>query len=313
MKPNDFLHTPVLLDEVINGLEIRPNGFYVDCTFGRGGHSRAILDRLENEGRVLAFDKDPVAAQYAERLSIADSRLQFIHTTFARLAETLKAADSFGLVDGILLDLGVSSPQLEDGDRGFSFNCDGKLDMRMDNTTGITAAEWVNSEPQEDIASVLKQYGEERYARRISNAIVKARATQPINSTSELASVISSAVPVHKKNKHPATRSFLAIRNYINNELDELVSGLSQAFDAIKIGGRILVISFNSLEDRITKRFLRGYSQNDPFPKNIPITANTIKPKIKIIGKIIRPSEDEVLQNPRSRSAVLRIGEKLSA
>jgi len=183
----------------------------------------------------------------------------------------------------------------------------------MDNTAGITAAEWVNSEPQEDIASVLKQYGEERFARRISTAIVKARATQPINSTSELASVISSAVPVHEKNKHPATRSFLAIRNYINNELDELVSGLSQAFDAINIGGRILVISFNSLEDRITKRFLRGYSQNDPFPKSIPITANTIKPRIKIIGKVIRPSVDEVLQNPRSRSAVLRIGEKLSA
>ena len=313
MKPDDFLHKPVLLDEVINGLEIRPNGFYVDCTFGRGGHSRAILDQLENEGKVLAFDKDPDAAQYAERLSSTDPHFHFSQTSFVCLTEKLKAVDGIGSVDGILFDLGVSSPQLEDGDRGFSFSLDGKLDMRMDYTKGISAAEWINNASQDDLAYVLKKYGEERYARRISRAIVRARDSRPINSTSKLASIVSSAVPVREKNKHPATRSFLAIRNYINSELDELVSGLSQAFNAIKIGGRILVISFNSLEDRIAKRFLRDYCQNDPFPKSIPITANIIKPKIKLIGKVIRPNMEEVMQNPRSRSAVLRVGEKLSA
>lgn len=313
MKNEVYDHKPVLLDEVLHGLDVQPDGVYVDCTFGRGGHSRAILDRLGKAGCLLVFDKDPDAIKSAEQISSSDSRLQYFHAPFSNLADNIRAVDKAGQIDGVLFDLGVSSPQLDDSERGFSFSRDGYLDMRMDPGTGMSAADWINKAGQDEIAHVLKVYGEEKFFRRISSAIVIARSQNPIMTTSELANIISSAVPTRELKKHPATRAFQAIRIYINDELEEITSGLSQAFDMLCINGRLLVISFHSLEDRIVKRFMREYSQSDPYPKNIPVTADMIRPRLKILGKAIRPGVDEISANPRSRSAVLRIAMKLTA
>ena len=312
MKIDDYVHTPVLLNEVLHGLDIRPDGTYVDCTFGRGGHSQAILERLGSGGTLFVFDKDPEAIKYAQRLASDEPRMKLLHQSFAKLFDSLNKDGKTGLVDGILFDLGVSSPQLEDPDRGFSFNRDGNLDMRMDTTSGMSAADWLNQASQDDITHVLKVYGEEKFARRISRAIVEARGGKLISKTGELADLIASAIPVRERKKHPATRSFQAIRIFINHELEEITEGLQQAFELLRINGRLLVISFHSLEDRIVKRFMRELAESDPYPKEIPITAEKLRPRMKIVGKAIKPGHSEISVNPRSRSAVLRIGEKLA-
>ncbi len=312
MNIDDYVHTPVLLDEVLQGLDLQPDGVYVDCTFGRGGHSRAILDRLGNAGKLLVFDKDPDAIKTAQQLSSDDSRVQYFHASFSSLGRHIETVGRTGSVDGILFDLGVSSPQLDDSERGFSFSRDGYLDMRMDTGSGISAADWINSASQKDISYVLKVYGEEKFFHRISSAIVIARSQKPVSTTLELANIISSVVPGREMKKHPATRSFQAIRIYINNELEEISAGLAQAFDILRVKGRLLVISFHSLEDRIVKRFMREYSLSDPYPKEIPVTADMIKPRLKILGKAVRPGLAEISANPRSRSAVLRTAVKLT-
>ena len=311
MNSDDYRHIPVMSEIVINGLGIRSDGTYIDCTFGRGGHSKAILERLGPEGSLYLFDRDPEAIAAARLLASADPRISLFNRPFSEMLKVLSSYNLRGAVDGILFDLGISSPQLDNPDRGFSFSQDGRLDMRMDPTSGMSAEEWLQNASETEIASVLKDYGEEKFARRIAGAIVHARLDSPITTTGQLSKIISDAVPVKEKKKHPATRSFQAIRIYLNNELDELSSALEQAFELLRIGGRLVVISFHSLEDRIVKRFMREFSQNDPYPKDIPVKAEAIKSKLKIIGKPVRPSEEEIALNPRARSATLRVAEKL--
>ena len=312
MSSDEFVHIPVLLNEVLQGIDVQPDGIYVDCTFGRGGHSRAILDRLGPAGQLLVFDKDPDAIKVAQQLSSVDSRIQYFHAAFSSLEVHINAIGKAGEIDGILFDLGVSSPQLDDSERGFSFSRDGYLDMRMDPGSGVSATDWINSASLKDISYVLKVYGEEKFFHRIASAIVYARTEKPFSTTAELANLISSVVPGRELKKHPATRTFQAIRIYLNNELEEISSGLTQAFDLLKVNGRLLVISFHSLEDRIVKRFMREYSLSDPYPKEVPITADMIKPRLKLLGKAVRPGIMEVTANPRSRSAVLRSAVKLT-
>ena len=309
---DEYKHTPVLLNEVLNGLTVRSDGCYIDCTFGRGGHSDAILQRLNERGRLYILDKDPEAINRAEARFKTDSRVAMIHSNFSSLS---KVADEHGItghVDGLLFDLGVSSPQLDNGERGFSFMRDGNLDMRMDTSSGISAAQWINEAKQEEIAEVLRVYGEERFARRIATAIVKTRETTSISRTVQLAELIAAAIPRKERDKHPATRSFQAIRIFINRELDELKQVLDQVLDILNTGGRLAIISFHSLEDRIVKRFMRKAAMGDPYPHDLPVTVKELHARLKIIGKPLRASEEEVRNNPRSRSAVLRIGEKLA-
>ena len=309
---DEYKHTPVLLNEVLNGLTVRSDGCYIDCTFGRGGHSDAILQRLNERGRLYILDKDPEAINRAEARFKTDSRVAMIHSNFSSLS---KVADEHGItghVDGLLFDLGVSSPQLDNGERGFSFMRDGNLDMRMDTSSGISAAQWINEAKQEEIAEVLRVYGEERFARRIATAIVKTRETTSISRTVQLAELIAAAIPRKERDKHPATRSFQAIRIFINRELDELKQVLDQVLDILNTGGRLAIISFHSLEDRIVKRFMRKAAMGDPYPHDLPVTVKELHARLKIIGKPSRASEEEVRNNPRSRSAVLRIGEKLA-
>lgn len=313
MKLNDYEHIPVLVKEVLNGLKLRPNGFYVDCTFGRGGHTQAILDQLGREGRILVFDKDPDAIEYARKLADSDKRLSYIYGSFTKLYEEIKRLDQVGKVDGVLFDLGVSSPQLDDSLRGFSFSREGELDMRMDPASGMSAADWINQAEEQEIARVLHEYGEERYARRIATKIVSARREAFISTTSQLTKIIISAIPRQERNKHPATRTFQGIRIFINNELEELHQGLIAAMKVLCVGGRLAVISFHSLEDRIVKRFMRDLATADPYPKDLPITADLLHPKLRIVGKVIKPGKEETEKNPRSRSARLRIGEVLQA
>lgn len=310
---NDYGHTPVLLEEVLNGLKLRPDGLYVDCTFGRGGHSRAVLDGLGGEGRLLVFDRDPEAIAWARQLAQHEPRLSCVHAGFSSLQDELETHDLCGHIDGILFDLGVSSPQLDDASRGFSFSREGVLDMRMDPGSGISAADWINRAAERDIADVLFKYGEERHARRIARAIVKARQEQPINRTGQLADIIAAANPSWEKDKHPATRSFQGIRIFINDELEELRQGLHAAFHCLRVGGRLLVISFHSLEDRIVKRFMRDLVRNDPYPRDLPVSAEALAPRLKIIDGLITPGAVEIDANPRARSARLRIAEKLAA
>jgi 16S rRNA (cytosine1402-N4)-methyltransferase len=305
------VHRPVLLREALAGLELEAGGLYVDCTFGRGGHSKAILDRLGSAGRLLALDKDPaaVASIEAEGLS-ADERFCLEYGSFVRLRELAAQRDWLGRVSGVLMDLGVSSPQLDEAERGFSFLRDGPLDMRMDTGRGITAAEWLAEVSETELTAVLRDFGEERYARRIARTIVARRKSRPFLATADLAETVAEAAPTREKGKHPATRSFQAIRIFINRELDELPQGLRQAVEVLRPGGRLAVISFHSLEDRIVKRFMRdeerGGGQDKlrwPMP---PLPAGTLKR----IGKAIQPSEEEVAKNPRARSAVLRVAER---
>ena len=310
---NENEHTPVLLDEVLRGLNLRPNGIYIDCTFGRGGHSRAVLRSLDSQGRLLIFDKDITAIDHAKRLFANDERVISIHASFTSLCAVVKNLNMLGKVDGVLLDLGVSSPQLDNPDYGFSFVRDGKLDMRMNDTAGITAAEWINTAKQAEIERVIRVYGEERYARRITRAIITARTEVRITHTVQLANIIADAVPTVERNKNPATRTFQAIRIFINNELDELRSVLGQIRDVLRPGGRLIVISFHSLEDRIVKQFMRDAAKGDDFPPEIPVTFRDIAPWFKIINKAVKPGQEEISRNTRARSAILRIGEKLAA
>lgn len=304
-------HKPVLLDEAITGLAIKPEGRYIDGTFGRGGHSRAILEKLGAQGKLLAFDKDPAAIAEAEKDFINDERFILRQGSFAMLGERVTELGWMGQVDGILLDLGVSSPQLDTPERGFSFLHDGPLDMRMDPHRGISAADWLASAKEQEITEVLKEYGEERFAKRIARAIIKSRDESPIRTTKQLASIIAAANPKHEKGKDPATRSFQAIRIYINQELEDIKSCLSQVIDVLKPGGRLVVISFHSLEDRLIKRFIREQAKGDDFPPDLPVTHAQLNPKMKLIGKAIRAGKKELSINPRARSAVMRVAERL--
>ena len=303
----------MLLDEVLDGLAVRTDGCYIDCTFGRGGHSEAVLQRLGAHGRLYVLDKDTEAIAYARAHFGDDSRITCIHSSFSALPTLTHEQGLKGAVDGLLFDLGVCSPQLDRGERGFSFMRDGVLDMRMDTTTGATAAEWLNTAGQNEIARVLRAYGEERFARRIAAAIVKTREETPVSRTGQLAELISASVPAREADKHPATRTFQAIRIFINSELDELQSVLDEVLDVLGTGGRLVVISFHSLEDRIVKRFMRNQAAGDPYPPDLPVVAAQLRARLKIIGKALRPGKQEITTNPRARSAVLRIGEKIAA
>jgi 16S rRNA (cytosine1402-N4)-methyltransferase len=301
---------PVLKDEVLQFLAIRPDGLYVDGTFGRGGHSRAILEQLGPAGRVLAFDRDPDAVAVGRRLQAEDSRFQIVHSAYSALGDVLAAAGLAGRVDGILLDVGVSSPQLEDAARGFAFRATGPLDMRMDPGSGVSAADWLNAADEAEIAAVLWRFGEERSARRITRAIAEARAIEPIRTTTQLAGLIEGVVR-GEPGRHPATRTFQAIRIHINRELEELEAVLSAARAGLAVGGRLCVISFHSLEDRLVKRFLRDHSRVDPALRALPVVPASALPDLRLLTtRAIRASEAEVARNPRSRSAVLRAAEK---
>ncbi len=299
-------HRPVLLEEVLEVLDVRAQGRYVDATYGRGGHARAILARLGPGGRLLVLDRDPEAVAHARARLGADPRVDVAHASFARLGELLDARGWRGRVDGVLMDLGVSSPQLEDPARGFSFLREGPLDMRMDPAAGESAADWLARAPEREIARVLRDYGEERYARRIARAIVRAR---PLRTTRELAEVVAAAVPRREPGRHPATRTFQAVRIHVNRELEALRAGLEQAVEALAPGGRIAVISFHSLEDRIVKRFLRARARPASPAPGLPAPP----PTLRLLGRPRRPGEAEVAANPRARSAVLRAAERLAA
>ena len=302
-------HAPVLLDEVVTALNVLPDGTYVDCTFGRGGHTRAILQRLGEQGRVLALDRDPEAVRHAA--SVDDPRLTVLRAPFSQLEQCAREHGLHGRIDGVLFDLGVSSPQLDQPARGFSFLRDGPLDMRMDPDSGESAAKWLARANEREIADCLHDYGEERHARRIARAIVAARAAAPIT-TGQLAAVIARAHPAWEPGQHPATRSFQAIRIFINNELDELKRALAQALNVLRIGGRLAVISFHSLEDRIVKQFMRREAQGPELPPDLPIRATDVLVRLRRLGKVTRPGQAEIARNPRARSAVLRVAEKIA-
>ena len=305
------MHQTVLLQEAVKALVTHPDGFYVDGTFGRGGHSRYLLECLDERGHVLAVDKDQTAQMAAQQLIEGEPRFEFFHGSFAQLPHQLRGM-GIDAVDGILLDLGVSSPQLDDGERGFSFMQDGPLDMRMDTSCGETAAQWLSHAQLQDITTVLKEYGEERFARRIAAAIIAARETSPIETTGQLARVVSEANPRWEKHKHPATRSFQAIRIKVNHEIQDLQALLSGALDMLRIGGRLVVISFHSLEDRLVKRYMRNMARGDALPRGVPVTDGALNRRMRLIGKAIKASEQEVAGNVRARSAIMRVAEKIS-
>lgn len=307
----DFQHVTVLLTEAVSELMTDPNGFYVDGTFGRGGHSGLILQSLAANGRLLAIDKDLTAIATAREKFAGETRFEIAHASFADLESLITARQMKGKVSGVLLDLGVSSPQLDDAERGFSFMQDGPLDMRMNQSQGMSAADWINTASEDDISFVLKELGEERFARRMARAIVQERIRKPFVRTGHLAEVIKAANPAWEKGKHPATRAFQAIRIYVNNELSDLESVLKQAVDVLMPGGRLVVISFHSLEDRLVKRFIRQQEQGDPVPKGLPVRDEQLNRKLKSIGKAIKASDAEVNTNVRARSAVMRVAEKL--
>ncbi|RDE80518.1 16S rRNA (cytosine(1402)-N(4))-methyltransferase [Haemophilus parahaemolyticus] len=305
-------HITVLLHEAVGGLAIKSNGIYIDGTFGRGGHSRLILSQLGKNGCLIATDRDPRAIEEAK--TISDPRFQIFHTTFSAIPAVCEELGLMGKIDGILLDLGVSSPQLDDAERGFSFMRDGPLDMRMDTTKGLSAAEWLDQVSIDDLTWVLKEFGEERFAKRIATAIVNFNKTsgQKITRTLQLAQIISDVVPFKDKHKHPATRSFQAIRIFINSELDELEKALNSALSVLAPEGRLSIISFHSLEDRMVKQFIKKNSKGKEVPRGLPILESELNKDIplKAVGKAIMPSEAEIDANPRSRSAVLRVAEK---
>jgi 16S rRNA (cytosine1402-N4)-methyltransferase len=305
-------HLSVLLREAVEALAVKPAGIYVDATFGRGGHSREILARLGPQGRLIALDRDPAAV--AAGRSIKDARFELRHAAFSEIGAVLKDLDGLnhGLVDGVLLDIGMSSPQLDDAERGFSFRFDAPLDMRMDTSRGQTAAEWLEQATQLEIERVIKNYGEERFAHAIAKAVVAARVERSIATTRQFAALVEKAVRTREPGQHPATRSFQALRIFINQELEELSLALPQCVAHLVPGGRLVVISFHSLEDRIVKRFLREQSQPQQLPQRLPVrSAELATPPLRLVGKPAFPSPDEVANNPRSRSAVMRVAEKI--
>ena len=302
-------HQTVLLREAVEALKIKPSGVYVDGTFGRGGHSRAILEQLGPGGRLLALDRDPQAVAVAREIN--DQRLNMLHHPFGELAEAVQQA-GIDAVDGVLLDIGVSSPQLDEGGRGFSFRFDAPLDMRMDTTQGETAAEWLARAEIRDITEVIRNYGEERFAFQIAKKIVAARSERPVATTGELAALVREAVRTREPGQDPATRTFQALRIHINQELEQLALVLPQAMTVLKTGGRLVVISFHSLEDRIVKRFMRDEAVPDTLPKNLPLRAVDLpQARLRLLGKPVKASAAEVSANPRARSAVMRVAEKL--
>ena len=304
-------HAAVLAQEAIEALNIRSDGIYVDCTFGRGGHSRLILERLGKGGRLIALDRDPEAVKAGQ--VVRDPRFAVLHSAFSRAGEVLQA-NGITQVNGMLLDLGVSSPQLDDGRRGFSFRHDAPLDMRMDPTQGISAAQWLATADEADIREVIRDYGEERFAKQIAAAIVAARARGPVDTTRQLATLVAEAVPTREPRQDPATRTFQAVRIHVNQELEELSVVLPRCVDLLQPGGRLVVISFHSLEDRIVKRFLRAESQADKLPARLPVRAADLpQPRLRLIGRAQRASAAEVAANPRARSAVMRVAERTTA
>jgi len=304
-------HVPVLLDEVLHGLAVQPDGAYVDATFGRGGHSRVILGALGPRGRLVALDRDPDAVRVGRELAQADSRFAIEQQGFGQLRRVVEAQGLASGVDGILFDLGVSSPQVDTPARGFSFQHEGPLDMRMDPASGPSAADWLNAAEEREIASVLRRLGEEPAAGRIARAICERRLQQPLRTTSDLAALVLSVMP-RRGPRHPATRVFQAIRIYINRELEELEAGLAQALDLLRMGGRLCVISFHSLEDRIAKRFLRDHSRVSPALASLPVVPASARPRLQLVGGAIHAGDAELAANPRARSAVLRVAEKLA-
>jgi len=304
-------HATVLLEEATDALNVREAGVYVDCTFGRGGHARRILSKLGKSGRLIALDRDPDAVSVGK--SMEDANLVMVHSAFGRIGEVLGEMGIAG-VDGILLDLGVSSPQLDEAGRGFSFRFDGPLDMRMDTSSGQTAEEWVNAASEKELTEVIRSYGEERFAKQIARAVVAARSGRRIATTGQLAEIVAKAVRTREPDQNPATRTFQAIRIFINRELEELSLVLPQCLKLLNPGGRLVVISFHSLEDRIVKQFMRQESSADDLPKKLPVRERELKsPNLRIVGRIVRPSALEVAANPRARSAVMRVAEKSCA
>lgn len=303
-------HDTVLLNEAVVALNVQASGVYVDGTYGRGGHSARILEHLGKDGRLIVTDKDPVAIEHARERHADDPRVFVWHGSFRDFPEALAAAGIDEGIQGILLDLGVSSPQLDDAERGFSFMREGRLDMRMDTSSGESAAEWLGRAAEADIADVLWRYGEERFSRQIAREIVRSRSQTPLQTTTQLAELIASVVRKREPGKHPATRSFQAIRIKVNQELDDVEECLRKSVDYLALGGRLVVISFHSLEDRIVKHFLREVSTPPRVPKGLPVMPQTMQPPMRIIGKAIRPADGEVQGNVRARSAIMRIGER---
>ncbi|WJN58736.1 16S rRNA (cytosine(1402)-N(4))-methyltransferase RsmH [Pseudomonas sp. SO81] len=310
---SSFRHITVLLDEAVEALAVRADGCYLDGTFGRGGHSRLILERLGPEGRLLGFDKDPLAIASGNALAAEDGRFVVVQRSFADLGEEAAARGLVGKVDGLLLDLGVSSPQLDDAERGFSFLNDGPLDMRMNPDAGVSAAQFIASASADEIARVFKEYGEERFAKRMARAVVERREQKPFERTADLAAVLTEANPAWEKGKSPATRAFQGLRIHVNNELGDLERGLDAALETLAVGGRLVVISFHSLEDRIVKQFMKRQAKGeaDNLPRDLPIIPKAFEPRLKLLGKPIYAGEAELKANPRSRSAVMRVAEKL--
>ncbi|HEY0962333.1 MAG TPA: 16S rRNA (cytosine(1402)-N(4))-methyltransferase RsmH [Pseudomonadales bacterium] len=323
-----FQHETVFLAEAVDALITDPEGVYVDGTFGRGGHSRLLLQKLGASGRLLVIDKDPEAIAVAEELRASDHRVSVAHGSFADLARLVRELPAGGQrqgevkqgdsrqddvkVSGVLLDLGVSSPQLDDARRGFSFTHDGPLDMRMNNKQGISAAEWLATAAEEEIARVIYEYGEEKFSRRMARAIVAERARQPITTTKQLADIVAQANPAWERHKHPATRAFQGIRIFINDELRDLETALQATLDVLAVGGRMAIISFHSLEDRIVKQFMQKHVRGDDFPPGVPVTSAQLKPRLKLVGKALKTSDAARGRNVRARSAVMRVAEKLA-
>ncbi|MGH1484767.1 MAG: 16S rRNA (cytosine(1402)-N(4))-methyltransferase RsmH [Cellvibrionaceae bacterium] len=312
MKQEESGHVTVLLQEAVEALITDRNGFYVDGTFGRGGHSSLILGGLSEGGRLLAIDKDEQAVTVGSLRFSDEPRFEIVQGSFARLKSWLNEREKMGEVTGLLLDLGVSSPQLDQAERGFSFLQDGPLDMRMDDQSGPTAADWVNAASEEEIVRVLKEYGEERFARRMARAILRERTEEPIETTARLAKIIAEANPAWQKGKHPATRAFQAIRIHVNNELQELDEVLEQALDMLAIGGRLVVISFHSLEDRRVKRFINHHEKGDVLPMGVPVTDDQLNKRLRRLSKAVKAGKAELERNPRARSAVMRVAEKIA-
>ena len=304
-------HHPVLLQEALAALGLYSGGIYVDGTFGRGGHASGILEQLGPLGHLLALDRDPQAVAAARMLFGGDARFEVVRGQYSMMGQAIADRRWTGRVNGVLLDLGVSSPQLDDPSRGFSFRHDGPLDMRMDPDSGISAAQWLDNAPEPEISRVIRDFGEERFARRIARAICAERVRQPITTTGRLAQVVSAAVPTREPGQDPATRTFQAIRLQVNHELDELRAVLPQAVQALAPGGRLVVISFHSLEDRIVKAFVRTEARGDHFPPDLPVPAAMLRPRLRAVGKPQRPDAEELRENPRARSAVMRVAEKL--
>ncbi|WP_286239712.1 16S rRNA (cytosine(1402)-N(4))-methyltransferase RsmH [Neptuniibacter halophilus] len=309
----EFKHITVLLNEAVDALVQDASGFYVDGTFGRGGHSALVLDQLSDQGRLLGIDKDPQAISHAEERFADEPRFSIAHGSFAQLQQFVTERSMDGKVDGVLLDLGVSSPQLDDASRGFSFLNDGPLDMRMDTTRGESAADWIARADEQEIADVIYTYGEEKFSRRMARAIVAQREEAPITTTARLSKIIAEANPAWEKGKNPATRAFQGIRIHINRELEDLENCLDQALDMLRVGGRLVVISFHSLEDRIVKRFIRQHVKGDEhLPPGIPVTQDMLKIRLKQVGKAVKASSSETQDNVRARSAVMRVAEKVA-